>query len=67
MYCPSCGFDSPEGMNYCGECGIKLIGLCPECGFENIIGSQFCSECGRTLIDLALLYKANLTHHQSDK
>ena len=50
MYCTSCGFDGPEGMNYCGECGIKLISLCPECGFENIIGFEFCSECGTSLV-----------------
>src|SRR5215471_15546296 len=25
MRCPSCGFDNPEGMSFCGKCGISLI------------------------------------------
>jgi predicted amidophosphoribosyltransferase len=24
MVCPDCGFQNPEGMNFCGECGYKL-------------------------------------------
>jgi hypothetical protein len=24
MRCPSCDFDNPEGMKFCGECGTPL-------------------------------------------
>jgi hypothetical protein len=24
MYCSNCHFENPEGMNFCGQCGIKL-------------------------------------------
>ncbi len=24
MLCPSCGFDNPEGMKFCGECGVPI-------------------------------------------
>ena len=34
MQCPSCGFDNPEGMNFCGKWATSLSRLCPQCGFE---------------------------------
>ena len=24
MRCPSCGFENPEGMKFCGDCGAPL-------------------------------------------
>jgi class 3 adenylate cyclase/tetratricopeptide (TPR) repeat protein len=49
MRCPSCGFDNPEGMNFCGRCGTKLTPRCPQCGFENPPGFAFCGQCGTSL------------------
>src|SRR5262245_12116307 len=42
MRCPSCDFENPEGMNFCGKCATPLSPRCPECGFENPAGFAFC-------------------------
>src|SRR5687768_4515917 len=49
MHCPSCGFETPEGMNFCGRCGTKLSPRCPHCAFENPPGFAFCGKCGADL------------------
>jgi class 3 adenylate cyclase/tetratricopeptide (TPR) repeat protein len=49
MRCPSCGFDNPEGMKFCGECGASLRGRCLRCGFENPPRFKFCGDCGAPL------------------
>ena len=49
MQCPSCGFENPEGMKFCGECGNALKNVCQQCGFENPPGFKFCGECGTSL------------------
>jgi class 3 adenylate cyclase/tetratricopeptide (TPR) repeat protein len=49
MHCPSCGFENPEGMKFCGECGAPLTGRCPQCGFENPPRFKFCGGCGAPL------------------
>ena len=49
MRCPSCGFDNPESMNFCGECGTPLKHQCPQCGFENPPHFKFCGACGMLL------------------
>src|SRR5712692_6086076 len=49
MQCPSCSFDNPAGMKFCGQCGAQLSNRCPQCGFENPPGFQFCGECGTPL------------------
>src|SRR5437899_3153767 len=49
MRCPSCGFDNPEGMKFCGECGTPFKNRCPQCGFENLPRFKFCGECGSPL------------------
>jgi Double zinc ribbon len=51
MHCPSCGFETPEGMNFCGRCGTKLSPRCPHCDFENPPGFAFCGKCGASLAD----------------
>jgi class 3 adenylate cyclase/predicted ATPase len=49
MHCSSCGFDNPEGMKFCGQCGTKLGNRCPQCDFENPLQFKFCGECGTPL------------------
>jgi predicted ATPase/class 3 adenylate cyclase len=49
MRCSTCGFDNPEGMKFCGECGTLLMHRCPQCGFENPSQFKFCGACGTSL------------------
>jgi class 3 adenylate cyclase len=49
MRCPSCGFDNPEGMKFCGECAAPLQNRCPQCGFENPLRFKFCGACATPL------------------
>jgi hypothetical protein len=51
MHCPSCGFENPAGMNFCGRCGTKLSPRCPHCDFENPPGFAFCGKCGANLAE----------------
>jgi class 3 adenylate cyclase/tetratricopeptide (TPR) repeat protein len=51
MHCPSCGFENPAGMNFCGRCGTKLSPRCPHCAFENPPGFAFCGKCGADLAE----------------
>jgi class 3 adenylate cyclase/tetratricopeptide (TPR) repeat protein len=53
MHCPSCGFENPVGMNFCGRCGIKLSLRCLHCDFENPPGFAFCGKCGASLAEPA--------------
>jgi hypothetical protein len=45
MRCPSCGFDNPAGMKFCGQCATPLTGPCPQCGVINPPGFAFCGQC----------------------
>src|SRR5262249_61758018 len=49
MRCASCGFDNPEGMAFCTECGTRLQPSCPSCGFDNTAQAKFCGKCGTPL------------------
>jgi class 3 adenylate cyclase/tetratricopeptide (TPR) repeat protein len=49
MQCASCGFDNPEGLKFCGECGGSLTHRCPSCGVKNPPQFKFCGECGTAL------------------
>jgi class 3 adenylate cyclase len=49
MLCSNCGFDNPDGMKFCGECGQALQNLCAQCGFENPSRFKFCGACGTPL------------------
>ncbi|MGH7801619.1 MAG: adenylate/guanylate cyclase domain-containing protein [Thermodesulfobacteriota bacterium] len=51
MRCRSCGFENPEGINFCGGCGVPLKNLCPKCGFENPPRFKFCGECAAPLTE----------------
>src|SRR4029453_4980526 len=49
MRCPSCSFENPEGMSFCGKCGTSLTPSCPRCGFANPADFTFCGKCGSPL------------------
>jgi len=49
MRCPSCGFENPEGMKFCEECGTKRVQICPSCRREVRPTAKFCGECGTPL------------------
>jgi class 3 adenylate cyclase/tetratricopeptide (TPR) repeat protein len=49
MHCHSCGFDNPDGLKFCGECGTPLMVRCPACGCANPPRFKFCGECGASL------------------
>src|SRR5215510_4360161 len=49
MHCPSCGFENPEGMKFCEDCGIKLVHVCPTCGQDLRPNAKFCGHCGSSL------------------
>ena len=49
MRCASCGFENPEGMNFCGKCATSLKSRCSQCGFENPPGFKFCGACATPL------------------
>src|SRR5215470_13474127 len=49
MRCPSCQFENPPGMKFCGQCATPLPSCCPKCGFENPPGFKFCGECATAL------------------
>ncbi len=53
MNCPSCGFQNPEGIKFCGRCAQALGAppTCANCGFENPAGFRFCGECAKPLGD----------------
>jgi class 3 adenylate cyclase len=49
MHCARCGFDSPVGKKFCGECGSPFTNRCPSCREENPPQFKFCGECGTSL------------------
>jgi class 3 adenylate cyclase/tetratricopeptide (TPR) repeat protein len=49
MRCPSCGFENPEGLKFCNECGTPLRMPCAQCGFANPPQAKFCGDCGAAL------------------
>jgi class 3 adenylate cyclase/tetratricopeptide (TPR) repeat protein len=52
MKCLDCDFNNPEGMRFCGYCGVPICNICPECGYGNPIQSKLCGKCGISLIPL---------------
>ncbi|MBI2486035.1 MAG: AAA family ATPase [Deltaproteobacteria bacterium] len=67
MQCQSCGFENPEGMNFCGKCASPLSLRCLQCGFENLHGFAFCGKCAAPLIGQTLVPKPIQTDRQLDK
>jgi hypothetical protein len=46
MHCPRCGFENPEGLKFCGECGTAVTAPCPTCGSADLPRFQFCGDGG---------------------
>ena len=68
MRCPDCGFDNPEEMKFCGECGtpLRLPHRCTRCGFENPPRFKFCGACGSPLIGHPRASPSTPAHEQRD-
>jgi len=49
MKCSKCGFENPEGMNFCGKCSAKLELICPNCSAFNPPEFTFCGKCAHDL------------------
>lgn len=49
MFCKQCGFDSPEDMKFCGQCGSSLMSSCPKCSAENPGNFKYCGYCATAL------------------
>ena len=49
MKCPSCQFENPEGMQFCGKCAARLERICPKCNFSNPSDFVFCGKCATAL------------------
>src|SRR5262249_54545684 len=65
MRCPSCGFENPEKLKFCEECGTKLVRACPSCGQQVRPTAKFCGECGTTLATEGKLAPAKRRSHKS--
>src|SRR5256714_3873753 len=46
MLCPTCGPETPAQVNFCRECGPRLVVSCSNCGTELPPSAKFCLECG---------------------
>src|SRR5512136_940203 len=49
MKCSKCQFEIPEGLTFCGRCGVKLEKVCPKCNFVNPFDYSYCGKCGHGL------------------
>jgi class 3 adenylate cyclase/tetratricopeptide (TPR) repeat protein len=61
MKCQNCGFDNPDGMKFCGECGSKLEAVCPKCNFISPPGFKFCGNCGHNFHEAPEASSVNLS------
>jgi class 3 adenylate cyclase/tetratricopeptide (TPR) repeat protein len=64
MKCQKCHFNNPDGMKFCGECGIKIEALCPECNFSNPPEFKFCGNCGHNLKPASETFSQELSHDE---
>ena len=67
MYCPSCGFENPEGLKFCNECGAPLRMPCAQCGFANQPQAKFCGECGASLSPQPPVLQRSTPAHLAEK
>ncbi len=49
LACPSCSFENPPDVRFCGSCGAALAAVCAVCGAESPPGFRFCGSCGAPL------------------
>jgi len=49
MKCPQCQAENPEGLKFCGECGVSFERTCPNCNSINPPKFRFCGQCGHQL------------------
>jgi len=49
MKCPSCGFENPPVMRFCGMCGQRIAQKCPACQSLLPLNFRFCGNCGLQL------------------
>ena len=55
MTCASCGFDNPEGMRFCGQCGAALGAPRPSAPAERrILSVMFCDLVASTALSASL-------------
>lgn len=53
MKCPACGFECPEGVKFCPECGTKIVVkkvdlyVCPNCKGDVTKEDKRCPNCGK--------------------
>src|SRR5262245_4037208 len=64
MRCASCGFENPEGLKFCNECGTALTRRCAQCRFENASQAKFCGQCGMPLSAAGTPLPATGRHRQ---
>lgn len=58
MKCLNCGNQLPEGTQFCGDCGQKVVKeevkytpkFCSQCGNSIGEGTEFCTECGNNVV-----------------
>ena len=67
MHCPSCGFENPEGLKFCNECGAPLRMPCAQCGFANQPQAKFCGECGASLSPHSPVFPRYTPAHLAEK
>ena len=48
MRCPACGFDSPPGMRFCGQCGTMLTASAPSAEERKLVTVLFADVVGST-------------------
>ncbi|MBD5584034.1 MAG: zinc ribbon domain-containing protein [Clostridia bacterium] len=48
MICKNCGYDNPDKVTFCQNCGKRMDGkkVCPSCGAQIEEDAKFCGFCG---------------------
>ncbi len=65
MKCPSCQFENPKGIIFCGKCASKLEFICPKCNFSNPPDFIFCGKCAYDLGELTEAPEIDFNQPQS--
>src|SRR4029079_2169500 len=50
MQCPVCGWESPEGLRFCGSCGAALAGAPEQRELRKVVTVVFCDLTGSTAL-----------------